>query len=91
MPAFTGPWRGVRHVWMQPVPAGDGSGPHLQPASVLGSTMGDMDEFRSVMALFKDGTLQPIIDSVHDVDDAASAWGRLESSDHFGKVAIRWS
>ena len=59
--------------------------------SILGSTMGDMDEFRSVMALFDDDTLQPVIDSVHEVDQAASAWERLESSDHFGKVAVRWS
>ena len=74
-----------------PAPATDLARIFWNQLSVLGSTMGDMDEFRSVMALFKDGTLQPIIDSVHDVDDAASAWGRLESSDHFGKVAIRWS
>ena len=74
-----------------PRPATDLARIFWNQLSVLGSTMGDMDEFRSVMAFFKDGTLQPIIDSVHDVDDAASAWGRLESSDHFGKVAIRWS
>ena len=42
--------------------------------SVLGSTMGDMDEFRSVMALFRTGALQPVIDSVFEVEQAASAW-----------------
>ncbi|MEE3001865.1 MAG: zinc-binding dehydrogenase [Planctomycetota bacterium] len=58
--------------------------------SVLGSTMGDMDEFREVVALHVSGHLQPVIDSVHTVDDAAAAWQRLESGDQFGKIVLRW-
>lgn len=58
--------------------------------SVLGSTMGDMNEFREVVDLHMSGHLQPVIDSVHEADDAASAWQRLESSDQFGKIVLRW-
>ncbi len=56
----------------------------------VGSTMGDMDEFRQVMALFRCGALRPVIDKVFDASDAADAYARLESGDQFGKVAIRW-
>jgi NADPH:quinone reductase-like Zn-dependent oxidoreductase len=57
--------------------------------SVLGSTMGNMDEFREVLALLHAGT-KPVIDSVHHVDDAAKAFARLESGEHFGKVVLNW-
>jgi NADPH:quinone reductase-like Zn-dependent oxidoreductase len=57
----------------------------------VGSTMGDMDEFRQVIALFRSGALRPVIDKVYDASDAADAYARLETGDQFGKVAIRWS
>ena len=56
----------------------------------VGSTMGDMDEFRQVISLFRSGALRPVIDKVFDASDAADAYARLESGDQFGKVAIRW-
>lgn len=58
--------------------------------SILGSTMGDMKEFHDVLSLLKSGT-RPVIDSVHDAQDAASAFARLESGEHFGKVLLRWT
>jgi NADPH:quinone reductase-like Zn-dependent oxidoreductase len=57
--------------------------------NIVGSTMGDMDEFRSVVSLFKSG-MKPVIDSIHDASDAQSAFARLESGEQFGKVVIRW-
>ena len=57
--------------------------------SVLGSTMGDMHEFREVVSLFKNG-MAPVIDSIHDADDASTAFARLESGEQFGKVILRW-
>jgi zinc-binding alcohol dehydrogenase/oxidoreductase len=56
----------------------------------VGSTMGDMDEFRQVIALFRSSALRPVIDKVYDANDAADAYARLETGDQFGKVAIRW-
>lgn len=58
--------------------------------SVLGSTMGDMIEFHEVISLLHAGT-KPIIDSVHKAENASEAFARLESSEHFGKVVIRWT
>jgi NADPH:quinone reductase-like Zn-dependent oxidoreductase len=57
--------------------------------SVLGSTMGDMDEFREVISLFKNG-MEPVIDSVHEASDASAAFARLESGEQFGKIVLRW-
>jgi NADPH:quinone reductase-like Zn-dependent oxidoreductase len=58
--------------------------------SVLGSTMGDMDEFRQVLAHFRAGRLRPVVDSVHAPEDGPSAYERLESSAQFGKIVIDW-
>jgi NADPH:quinone reductase-like Zn-dependent oxidoreductase len=57
--------------------------------SVLGSTMGNMDEFHEVVSLFKNG-MKPVIDSVHDACEASAAFARLESGEQFGKVVLRW-
>jgi NADPH:quinone reductase-like Zn-dependent oxidoreductase len=59
--------------------------------SILGSTMGDMTEFREVMALFTGGKLKPVIDAVFDAKDAAKAFERLEKAEQFGKIVVRWS
>ena len=59
--------------------------------SIIGSTMGDMDEFRQVVSLFVSGAIKPVVDSVHDAADAEKAFARLESEEQFGKVVIRWS
>lgn len=58
--------------------------------SILGSTMGDMTEFREVMALFTSGGLKPVIDSVFEAKDAAKAYERLEKAEQFGKIVVRW-
>ncbi len=58
--------------------------------SVLGSTMGDMDEFREVVSLFTNG-MKPVIDSVHDANDASTAFARLESGEQFGKIVLKWT
>jgi NADPH:quinone reductase-like Zn-dependent oxidoreductase len=57
--------------------------------SILGSTMGDMDEFAEVVALLKNGML-PVIDSVYDANNAKEAFERLESGEQFGKIVLRW-
>jgi NADPH:quinone reductase-like Zn-dependent oxidoreductase len=59
--------------------------------SILGSSMGSMDEFREVTALFRAGTLKPVIDKVFPSSRAAEAYRRLQASEQFGKVVIRWA
>jgi NADPH:quinone reductase-like Zn-dependent oxidoreductase len=58
--------------------------------TLVGSTMGDMDEFRQVVALFRSGGLRPVIDRVYDAPSAAEAYARLEWGEQFGKVVVRW-
>ena len=59
--------------------------------AIAGTTMGDMNEFRSAVSLFTSGALEPIVDTVCDAADAAKAYERLESGEQFGKVVIRWA
>ncbi len=58
--------------------------------NIIGSTMGDMHEFRQVVALLQSGAFRPVIDSVYTAADAHEAYARLESQEQFGKVVIRW-
>jgi len=58
--------------------------------SILGSTMGDHDEFRQAVALLRAGHIRPVIDKVYDPADASDAFARLEAADQFGKIVIRW-
>jgi NADPH:quinone reductase-like Zn-dependent oxidoreductase len=58
--------------------------------SVLGSTMGDMVEFRAVTSLLRIGALKPVIDEVFAPADAQPAYARLESAEQFGKIVIKW-
>jgi len=58
---------------------------------LLGSTMGSNEEFGEIVALFRAGALEPVIDSVHSWKDAKDAWSRLEAADQFGKIVLDWS
>lgn len=57
---------------------------------MYGSTMGTNAEFREVAALYRAGLMKPVVDTVFDAGDAAAAYARLEGSEQFGKVVIRW-
>ena len=59
--------------------------------SIIGSTMGDMNEYRQVTALLTAGLMDAVVDSIHQPADAAQAYARLEGGEQFGKVVIRWS
>lgn len=58
---------------------------------IVGSTMGSMDEFREIIALFRAGAMSPVIDRVVEASDAPSAYEHLESGEQFGKIVVRWS
>lgn len=73
-----------------PDPATDLTRIFWNQLNVLGSTMGDMREFREVAALLISGALKPVIDSVFDAHDAPRAYARLESGEQFGKVVVRF-
>ena len=58
--------------------------------TMMGSTMGNMDELRQVTALLRSGALQPVIAQVYDAARTADAFERLESGEQFGKLVLRW-
>ncbi len=58
--------------------------------SILGSTMGDMHEFRQVVGLLVDGRLEPVIDAIHTPETAADAYASLEAGRQFGKLVVDW-
>ena len=58
--------------------------------SVLGSTMGSMDDLREVLAHFKAGRLEPCVDEVYAASDGATAFARLEAGEQFGKLVLDW-
>jgi NADPH:quinone reductase-like Zn-dependent oxidoreductase len=57
--------------------------------SLLGSYMGGRGELLKVLSFFEDGRLQPVVDSIFPLKDAAQAQERMEHSDHFGKIVLR--
>lgn len=56
--------------------------------TIMGSTMGNDAEFREIVQLLGQGKLWPTVDSTYPLDDAVSAFRRLESGEQFGKVVV---
>lgn len=80
------------------VTCGGTTGPHVQVDvrrmfwnqwTLMGSTMGSDAEFDAMTALFRQGALQPPVDSVWSLDDGKKAFERLDSGAQFGKVVVR--
>lgn len=57
---------------------------------ILGSTMGSCNEFAELVALFNQGKLSPVVDSVYPHTRGVEALERLDASEQFGKVVITW-
>jgi NADPH:quinone reductase-like Zn-dependent oxidoreductase len=57
--------------------------------SLLGSYMGTKSELQTVMKLVAAGKLEPIVDRVFPLAEAAAAHAYLESSSQFGKVVLK--
>jgi NADPH:quinone reductase-like Zn-dependent oxidoreductase len=57
----------------------------------MGSTMGDMDEFRAVTTFLRSGEMLSIVDSIQKPQFAKKAYERLESGEQFGKILIDWT
>lgn len=61
---------------------------HLE---IKGSTMANQGEFRAVMQLVLDGTLNPIIDKVYPLENVREAEEYLSDGNQFGKVLLKVS
>ncbi|WP_417782012.1 zinc-binding dehydrogenase [Terasakiella pusilla] len=60
----------------------------IRQLSILGSTMGSLQEFDRLVRVFTSGQLQPVIDSVYPLSKASEAFDRLEDPQRFGKVVL---
>jgi NADPH:quinone reductase-like Zn-dependent oxidoreductase len=56
-------------------------------AGLLGSTMGNADEFEAVLKAI-DGGLRPVVDSIYPLSDVRAALERLDAAEQFGKVVL---
>jgi len=56
--------------------------------TLIGSTMGSLTDFREVMELIFNGTIDPIIDSVYPLEQAMDAYARYERGEQFGKIVL---
>lgn len=60
----------------------------LKRATVTGVIVGSTDDFRDMLQAMSANGIKPAIDSIFPLQDTVSAFRRLESGRHFGKVVI---
>jgi len=56
---------------------------------IIGSTMGNQQEFSEVMQLIFQGKLRPVIDTIFPLEQARTAYQRLQDGEQFGKILIK--
>ncbi|WP_254560713.1 zinc-binding dehydrogenase [Dyadobacter diqingensis] len=61
----------------------------LKQITIMGTTMGNDDEFKNMLYYVLYHQLRPIIDSVYAFDDIQAAFERMESGEQFGKIVLR--
>jgi NADPH:quinone reductase-like Zn-dependent oxidoreductase len=57
--------------------------------SLIGSTMGSHQDFRTVTRLLWKGKLKPVIDKVFPLSEGVEAYRRMEVGGHFGKILLQ--
>lgn len=60
----------------------------IRQLQILGSTLGDFNEFRDLLGFVERTGLKPVIDSTYPLDQVHAALDRLESGAQLGKVAL---
>ena len=56
--------------------------------SILGSTMGNFNNFQLIMDKIQNGNFKPFVDSVFPIEDVAKAHQKIENREHIGKVVL---
>jgi NADPH:quinone reductase-like Zn-dependent oxidoreductase len=56
--------------------------------SIIGSTMGSLQDFQDVMALLWAGKLRPVVDRVLPLSEGKAAFEALERGEQFGKIVL---
>ncbi len=60
----------------------------IRQLQIFGSTLGDLDEFRNLLAFVERTALHPVISSSYALDQVHAALDELEAGRQFGKIAI---
>jgi len=60
----------------------------IRQLQIMGSTLGDLDEFGHLLSFAQRTALRPVIDSRYPLSEVHAALDRLESGRQFGKIAI---
>jgi NADPH:quinone reductase-like Zn-dependent oxidoreductase len=60
-------------------------GKHL---SLIGSTMGTLNDFNTAIQLVFQGKLKPVVDKTYPLEEIQAAHERLESGKQFGKITL---
>ena len=60
----------------------------IRQLQIFGSTLGNPDEFSSLLEWCSQGRLRPPIDAHYPLDEVHAAFSHLESGTQFGKIAI---
>jgi NADPH:quinone reductase-like Zn-dependent oxidoreductase len=60
----------------------------IRQLQILGSTLGDLDEFRDLLQVCERGLIKPVIDSRYPLAQTHAALDRLDSGQQFGKVVV---
>jgi D-arabinose 1-dehydrogenase-like Zn-dependent alcohol dehydrogenase len=58
---------------------------------IIGSTMGTDEEFRAMLEFVSHHRIVPLIDSVVPFSEVLSAFERLRSEAHMGKIVVRFA
>jgi zinc-binding alcohol dehydrogenase/oxidoreductase len=56
---------------------------------IYGSTLGSREEFRQLLSFISVKKIEPVVDSVFPLKDAAAAQERLEAAKQFGKIVLQ--
>ncbi|MHC4592828.1 MAG: zinc-binding dehydrogenase, partial [Planctomycetota bacterium] len=56
--------------------------------TVLGSTLGSDEDFRSMLAAVNAAELKPVMDSIFPLNDVCAATERMEAGEQFGKIVL---
>lgn len=56
--------------------------------TIVGTSMGSLQDFASMVALFDESGLRPAVDQIFAMDDAVKAAERMASSNQFGKIVL---
>lgn len=57
--------------------------------SILGSSMGTVEDFSAMVSLIEDRKIMPVIDQVFPLAEGETAMRRMDSGEQFGKLVLR--